>query len=179
VALHRGWESAALTVPGAVALGGVAWWSAATGAWSVPGLATLGEVLSSRTRIFAQGLELAAQRPWGGWGSHLGDLAGPLGGVGRYHVDDLALPHFHSLPVQTLFEAGAPGLMALALWFGFLFVAQRGPWRAAAGAALVGFLVTQGFDLAWHHATVAVSVMLVAVLGLGPPAPPPVSEATP
>ena len=168
VALHRGWEAAALTLPGAVALSLVAYWSAAHGGWYVPGLETLGEILSSRARIFAQGLELAAQRPWGGWGSHMGDLAGPLGGVGRYHVDDLVLPHFHSLTVQTAFETGVPGLMALAVWFGYLLLAARGPWRAAAGAALVGFLATQAFDLAWHHASVMVSVTLAAALGLAP-----------
>ncbi len=168
--LRWGWLGAVGVALAAVALAAAAWWALASGAVRAPGLATLGEVLGARLRIFAQGLELAGERAWLGWGSHLDDLSGPLGaaGLGVYYVDDLALPHFHNLVVQTLFETGVPGLMALALWFGYLLLAQRGPWRAATRAALVGFLVTQLGDLAWHHASVAVSATLVAMVGLAP-----------
>ena len=154
----------------ALAAAWLAWWSLAEGLWRGPAAATLGEVLGARLRIIAQGLELAGERPWLGWGWHLYDLRGPLGGAGLgiYHVDDLVLPHFHNLYVQTLFETGVLGLMALALWFGSLLLTQRGPWRAAASAALVGFLVTQLGDYLWQHATVVVSVTLVAMVGLAP-----------
>ena len=160
-------------VAGALVVAGAAWaawWALAEGALRVPAAATLGEVLGARLRIFAQGLELAGERPWLGWGWHQYDLRGPLGGAGLgvYHVDDLVLPHFHNLFVQTLFETGVLGLMALALWFGALLLAQRGPWRVAASAALVGFLVTQLGDYVWQHATVVVSVTLVAAVGLVP-----------
>lgn len=166
--LRWGRAGAVLTGLAAATVASIGWWMLASGVGRLPALSTLGEVMSSRARIFAQGLELAALRPWAGWGSHLGDLAGPLGAVGRYHVDDLALPHFHSLYVQSMFESGVPGLMALALWFGYLLLAARGPWAAAARAALVGFLVTQAFDLAWTRSMVALGVLLVAMLGLPP-----------
>lgn len=158
-------------------LGGLAVIATATsGGWlepvqqllRAPAFETLGEILFARLRIFAQGLQAAAHQPWLGWGHHAGDLSQPLGQLqlGLYYVDDLALPHFHNLYVQTLFETGLVGLMALALLLGYLMVYQRGPWSAATRAALVGFFTTQFFDYAWTQWSIVFGVWLVASLGL-------------
>lgn len=157
------------------------WWVVAASRNGVLPIATLGEVLSSRFRIFAEGLELASRKPWLGWGYHVGDLSLPLGssGIGFYNVDDLALPHFHSLYVQTLFETGLLGLTALALLFGYLTINQEGIWRNATTAALIGFFTTQLLDHSMMHSNVVLSAYLIASLGLPSRGSVPASHARP
>lgn len=130
-------------------------------------LANLGDVFFGRLRIFAEGLEMASLRPVIGWGYSVGRISPILEehGIGAYYVDDLALPHFHSLYVQTLFENGVLGFAALLFLIAFLFLRQRGTVSVAIRAAIVGFAAVQMFDFSWAQSSLILSVWLVASIG--------------
>lgn len=144
---------------------GIAWWFVTRFGGS--NLSTLGEVLSSRMRIFVEGLALASDAPWLGWGVDLAGVGAAPRSIplGVFHVDDLVLPHFHSIYVQTLAVAGVLGFAALALVFTVAIASATGAWRHSVRAALVGHFASQGFDYAWLIASVVVSVGLVVALG--------------
>jgi len=132
-----------------------------------PRLGLLGDVLSGRARIAAEGLELAKLRPVLGWGYSVGRLEPAFARepLGRYYVDDLALPHFHDLYVQTLFETGVVGFAALALLLAALVAVQTGSWSAATLGAMAGLLTALGLDYSWHVASILLSFFLVAAIG--------------
>jgi O-antigen ligase len=129
-------------------------------------LETLGQVIFGRLRIFTEGLELASQRPWLGWGFNGATLAFKEFPVGTYYHADLVLTHFHNLYIQTLFETGLFGFVALMFLLGFLYLTLGGKWGKASKAALLGFLVTQLFDYAWLQSSLLLGVWLAIALGM-------------
>ena len=105
--------------------------------------ADLGEIVFARLRIMVDGLALASLHPWSGWGWGAIRAAFAQHPLGVFYMDDLVIPHFHNLYVQTLFQTGALGLAALALLIGGLYWNQRGPLTPGVRAALLAFLATQ------------------------------------
>lgn len=133
-----------------------------------PKLGLLGEVLSDRARVVTEGIELAKLRPLRGWGFSANRL-GPAFAretVGSYYMDDVALPHFHDLFAQQVFENGIVGITALGLLISTILVLQRGPMAPATLASAGGFLIAQSFDYSWHFASILLSFLLVTAIGL-------------
>jgi O-antigen ligase len=126
---------------------------------------TLGEVMFGRVRIFSEGLYLASLRPWYGWGFGGIREAFSYFPVGSYYVDDLALAHFHNLPVQLLFETGIPGFTSFCLLISSLFAQQTNALGKATRASIIGFFSAQFFDYSWHSASIMMCVWLVVALG--------------
>jgi O-antigen ligase len=133
-------------------------------------LQMLGQIVHERMTIFSEGITLAAQRPWLGWGFGPDSIrvAYQQVAIGTYTTNDMTLSHFHNLFVQTLLHSGVLGLTALGLLLYQLWRYQCGRWRHVSRAALVGFIVAQFFDYAMLQGTIVASFFWVTALGLKP-----------
>lgn len=83
-------------------------------------------------------------------------------------IDIRSLPHLHSWFIQTLFDSGALGLLALLGFLASLFWPRpgRGGVPTPVAAAALGFLLTQHLDLAVGQASIMFAFILVVAIAV-------------